>query len=69
MFFKNILLEMLLEGKIEDTLDRHPNIHDEIKQDYLRQIPAHNAQQLDWILHQHTKGNIRPGHNINEILS
>ena len=69
MKFKEILLEILLEGKVEDTFDRHPSIPHEQKEEYLKQIPANNAQQLDWILHQHTKGNIRPEHNINEILS
>ena len=69
MRFENLLLEMLLEGKIEDTLDRHPTIPEHIKQDYLRQIPANNAQHLDWVLHQHSKGNISPEHNINEILT
>ena len=69
MRFENLLLEMLLEGKIEDTLARHHTIPEHIKQDYLRQIPANNAQHLDWILQQHSKGNIRPEHNINDILS
>ncbi len=69
MRFEEILLEMLLEGKIEDTLDRHPTIPEHIKQDYLRQVPANNAQHLDWVLQQHTKGNITPEHNINEILT
>ena len=69
MRFENLLLEMLLEGKIEDTLARHYTIPEHIKQDYLRQIPANNAQHLDWVLQQHTKGNITPEHNINEILT
>ncbi len=69
MRFKNLLLEILLEGKIEDTLDRHSTIPEHIKQDYLRQVPANNAQHLDWVLQQHTKGNISPEHNINEILT
>ena len=69
MNFKEMLLEVLLEGKIEDTLDRHPTIPDDVKQNYLKQIPAQNAQHLDWVLSQHTKGNIKPEHDINGILS
>ena len=69
MNFQEMLLEMLLEGKLEDTLDRHHTIPDDVKQDYLSQIPAKNAQHLDWVLSQHTKGNIKPEHDINGILS
>jgi hypothetical protein len=68
MNFKEILLEMLLEGKLEDTLARHPTIPDDVKQDYLRQIPAKNAQHLDWVLTQHSKGNITSSHNISGML-
>ena len=69
MNFKEILLEILLEGKIEDTLDRHPTIPHDVKQNYLKQVPANNTQHLDWVLSQHTKGNINPVHNIHGILS
>ncbi len=68
MNFKEMLLDILLEGKIEDTLDRYPKIPDNVKQNYLNQIPASNAQHLDWVLSQHTKGNIKPSHDINGIL-
>ena len=69
MNFKEMLLEMLLEGKLEDTLVRHPTILHDVKQDFLSQIPAKNAQHLDWVLSQHTKGIIKPEHDINGILS
>ncbi len=68
MNFQEMLLEMLLEGKLEDTLGRHPTIPDDVKQNYLKQIPAQNAQHLDWVLSQHTKGNITSSHDINGIL-
>ena len=69
MSFKELLLDVLLEGRIDDTINRHPSIPFNIKQQYLKKIPNNNAQHLDWVLQQHTKGNIKPGHNINEILS
>ncbi len=68
MNFQEMLLEMLLEGKLEDTLDRHPTIPHDVKQNYLKQIPAQNSQHLDWVLSQHTKGNITSSHDINGIL-
>ena len=69
MNFQEMLLEMLLEGKIEDTLARHPTIPDDVKQDYLSKIPNQNAQHLDWVLSQHTKGNITSSHDINSTLN
>lgn len=69
MNFMETLLEMLLEGKIDDVLDKHTSIPHNVKQDYLKQIPANNAQHLDWVLQQHTKGNIKPEHNIHSVLS
>jgi hypothetical protein len=68
MNFKEMLLDILLEGKIEDTLDRYPTIPHDVKQNYLKQIPAQNAQHLDWVLSQHTKGNITSSHNISGML-
>ena len=62
------LLEALLEGKIDDVLDKHTTIPHNVKQDYLKQVPANNAQHLDWVLNQHTKGNIKPEHDIHSIL-
>lgn len=47
MNFMETLLEMLLEGKIDDVLDKHTSIPAHIKQDYLKQVPANNAQHLD----------------------
>ena len=69
MNFMETLLEALLEGKIDDVLDKHTTIPNNVKQDYLKQIPANNAQHLDWVLNQHTKGNIKPEHNIHKTLS
>ena len=68
MNFNEMLLEMLLEGKIEDTLARHPTIPDDVKQDYLSKIPNQNAQHLDWVLSQHSNGNITSSHDIGGLL-
>jgi len=68
MNFIDYLTEVLIEGKVDTVLAKplHANIPVEIKNHYKAIVPT--AAHLDWVLSQHTAGNILPHHDIEKMM-
>ncbi len=72
MRFENLLESLLLEGKIDDINNQFPHIPSEVKTNILNRMPnpkSPDVNHYQWLLKQHSLGNLNDSHDIHDILS
>lgn len=68
MTLRNHLINLLVEGKIDDVMSKYDSIPEHIKQHYLNQIPDKNSNHLQWVLDNHLKNTVDIHNNVKSVL-